>query len=94
MLPWICGRQTLTIVVSTPCMTQAQMTVAVIAPRLGTGGALSPLTASRLRRDRRPALRLVIGRGGCGAGWRASRNKGNSGNEESAMAIITSNIAT
>ena len=45
MLPWICGRQTLTIVVSTPCMTQAQMIVAVVKPRLGTGGALSPLTA-------------------------------------------------
>src|SRR5579863_3001871 len=49
MLPWICGRQTLTIVVSSPCMTQATMIVAVIAPRLATGaatgGALSPLTA-------------------------------------------------
>jgi hypothetical protein len=45
MLPWMCGRQTLTIVVSSPCMTHAQMTVAVIAPRFGTGGALSPLTA-------------------------------------------------
>src|ERR1700736_6191007 len=45
MLPWICGRQTLTIVVSRPCMTQAQMTVAVVIPRWGTGGALSPLTA-------------------------------------------------
>ena len=44
MLPWICGRQTLTIVVSSPCMTQAQMTVAVVAARLGTGGILSPLT--------------------------------------------------
>ena len=44
MLPWMCGRQTLTIVVSSPCMTQAQMIVAVVAARLGTGGALSPLT--------------------------------------------------
>jgi hypothetical protein len=35
----------LTIVVSSPCMTQAQMIVAVVIPRLGTGGALSPLTA-------------------------------------------------
>jgi hypothetical protein len=26
-------------------MTQAQMTVAVVIPRWGTGGALSPLTA-------------------------------------------------
>ena len=45
MLPWMCGRQTLTIVVSSPCMTQAQMTVAVVIPRCGTGGAPSPLTA-------------------------------------------------
>jgi hypothetical protein len=33
----------LTIVVSTPCMTQAEMIVAVIQPRLATGGAVSPL---------------------------------------------------
>src|SRR5438477_8631315 len=45
MLPWMCGRQTLTIVVSSPCMTQAQMIVAVVNPRWGTGAALSPLTA-------------------------------------------------
>src|SRR5213595_624778 len=45
MLPWICVRQTLTIVVSSPCMTQAQMIVAVVIPRWGTGAALSPLTA-------------------------------------------------
>ena len=45
MLPWMCGRHTLTIVVSSPCMTHAQMTVAVIAARLATGGAFSPLTA-------------------------------------------------
>src|SRR5260370_8872174 len=44
MLPWMCGRQTLTTVVSSPCMTQAQMTVAVIAARLAAVGALSPLT--------------------------------------------------
>src|SRR6266567_4475321 len=44
MLPWMCGRATLTIVVSSPCMTQAQMIVAVIQPRLATGGATSPLT--------------------------------------------------
>src|SRR5581483_10251818 len=36
MLPWICGSETLTIVVSSPCMMQAQMTVAVISPRFGT----------------------------------------------------------
>jgi hypothetical protein len=40
----MCGRQTLTIVVSSPCMTQALMIVAVIAPRWATGG-VSPLTA-------------------------------------------------
>ena len=44
MLPWMCGRQTLTIVVSSPCITQAQMIVAVVKPRLAAGGALSPLT--------------------------------------------------
>src|ERR1700726_236595 len=44
MLPWMCGRQTLTIVVSSPCMTQAQMIVAVVAARLAAGGAPSPLT--------------------------------------------------
>jgi hypothetical protein len=44
MLPWMCGRQTLTIVVSSPCMTQAQMIVAVVAARLATGEAFSPLT--------------------------------------------------
>jgi hypothetical protein len=43
MLPWMCGRQTLTIVVSSPCMTQAQMIVAVIAPRLAIGRGVSPL---------------------------------------------------
>ena len=45
MLPWMWGRQTLTIVVSSPCMTQAVMIVAVVAARLGINGALSPLTA-------------------------------------------------
>jgi hypothetical protein len=44
MLPWMCGRQTFTIVVSSPCMTQAQMIVAVVAARLATGEAFSPLT--------------------------------------------------
>ena len=50
MLPWIFGRQTLTIVVSSPCMTQAQITVAVVSPRCGTAMAAdadcppSPLT--------------------------------------------------
>src|SRR5215469_13205976 len=44
MLPWMCGRQTLTIVVSSPCMTQAQMIVAVVAARFADGEALPPLT--------------------------------------------------
>jgi len=44
MLPWMCGRQTLAIVVSTPCMTHAQMIVAVVAGRLAAGGTPSPLT--------------------------------------------------
>jgi hypothetical protein len=51
MLPWICGRQTLTIVVSSPCMTQAQITVAVVNPRCATGGALSPLTVGAPARE-------------------------------------------
>ncbi len=48
MLPWMCGRQTLTIVVSSPCMMQAQMIVAVIAPRLiePRGGVLVSLTGA------------------------------------------------
>jgi hypothetical protein len=44
MVPWMCGRQTLAIVVSTPCMTHAQMMVAVVAARSVTGRTLSPLT--------------------------------------------------
>src|SRR5277367_140009 len=42
MLPWMCGSATLAIVVSIPCSTQAQITVAVIIPRLrdGTAGAV------------------------------------------------------
>src|SRR6516165_6374637 len=39
----MCGRQTLTIVVSSPCMTQAQITVAVVAARSATGREISPL---------------------------------------------------
>src|SRR4051794_26315664 len=45
------GRQTFAIVVSTPCMTQAQMMVAVVAARLGTGGAFSPVTARQFRNE-------------------------------------------
>ena len=40
MLPWICGKATFAIVVSSPCMTQAQIIVAVIMPRL-SGGAVA-----------------------------------------------------
>ena len=42
MLPWMCGSATLAIVVSIPCSTQAQITVAVIMPRLigGPAGAI------------------------------------------------------
>src|SRR4029077_18464916 len=58
MLPWMCGRQTLTIVVSSPCMTQAQMIVAVIAPRLAIGGAVSPLTARAVAIYSPPTRRL------------------------------------
>jgi hypothetical protein len=48
MLPWMWGRETLTIVVSSPCMTQAQMTVAVIAGRLMPGIESTPFTARAL----------------------------------------------
>ena len=51
MLPWMCGSATLAIVVSTPCMMQATMIVAVVAarltPRPASGGVLSPLTAMK-----------------------------------------------
>jgi hypothetical protein len=47
MLPWICGKATLAIVVSSPCITQAQITVVVIMPRLtgdaAAGDGSSPL---------------------------------------------------
>jgi hypothetical protein len=52
MLPWMCGRQTLTIVVSSPCITQAQMIVAVVAARLATGEGFLP---SLLRPSQRAA---------------------------------------
>ena len=44
MLPWMCGKATLAMVVSMPCSTQAQITVAVIMPRLsgGAAGAIGP----------------------------------------------------
>jgi hypothetical protein len=55
MLPCMCGRQTLTIVVSSPCMTQAQMTVAVVKPRFGTVAAASDLMASAVSTKNQPA---------------------------------------
>jgi len=41
----MCGRATLRIVLSTPCMMFAIMIEIVIMPRLGTGTNASPLTA-------------------------------------------------
>src|ERR1700704_2425398 len=42
-LPWMCGRATLRIVLSTPCMMFASMIDIVIMPRFGTGVNASPL---------------------------------------------------
>src|ERR1700730_5216833 len=42
-LPWICGRATLRIVLSTPCIMFASMIDIVIMPRFGTGVNASPL---------------------------------------------------
>jgi hypothetical protein len=50
----MCARQTFTIVVSSPCMMQAQIIVAVVAARFGAGGVLSPLTL--------PPLEMVAAR--------------------------------
>src|SRR6266478_2941871 len=44
-LPWTCGRATLRIELSTPCMMFAIMIEIVIMLRLGTGTNVSPLTA-------------------------------------------------
>jgi hypothetical protein len=41
----MCGRATLRIVLSTPCMIFASMIEIVIMPRFGTGANASPLTA-------------------------------------------------
>src|SRR6202043_1905290 len=48
-LPWMCGRATLRIVLSTPCMMFASMIEIVIMPRFGTGANVSPLTADAPR---------------------------------------------
>src|SRR3954469_16937334 len=45
----MCGRATLRIVLSTPCMMFASMIEIVIMPRLGTGANASPLTADAPR---------------------------------------------
>src|ERR1700730_414350 len=56
-LPWICGRATLAIVVSTPCMIVAQVIEAVIAARLIRGSpSPSPGEAAAPRND--PRLRI------------------------------------
>src|SRR3954464_11676252 len=60
MLPWMCGRQTLTIVVPSPCMTQAQMIVAVVAARLAAGGAPSPLTPPAFAAGRYPKIVVQV----------------------------------
>src|ERR1700741_5374005 len=56
MLPWMCGRQTLPIVVSSPCMMQAQIIVAVVAARLAAGDAPSPLTPPAFAAGRCPMI--------------------------------------
>jgi len=48
MPPWMWGRETLTIVVSSPCITHAQITVAVMAGRLTPGVPSNPFTARAL----------------------------------------------
>ena len=45
----MCGRATLRIVLSRPCMMFASMIESVIMPRLGTGANASPLTAQAPR---------------------------------------------
>src|ERR1700731_1689109 len=45
----MCGRATLRIVLSTPCMMFASMIEIVIMPRFGTGANASPLTADAPR---------------------------------------------
>src|SRR5205085_1515186 len=45
----MCGRATLRIVLSTPCMMFASMIEIVIMPRLGTGANVSPLIADAPR---------------------------------------------
>src|ERR1700730_13053397 len=45
----MCGRATLRIVLSTPCMMFASMIEIVIMPRLGTGANVAPLTADAPR---------------------------------------------
>jgi hypothetical protein len=55
-LPWICGRATLAIVLSTPCMMFANMIEAVIQPRLGTAVGVSPRNSFPSRADPRAGI--------------------------------------
>src|SRR6266851_8247263 len=63
MLPWMCGRQTLTIVVSSPCMTQATMTVAVLSPliaRTRSSAAAGYRRAKRVLGDDHHQLERIL----------------------------------
>src|SRR6266851_3699454 len=72
-LPWMCGRATLRIVLSTPCMIFASMIEIVIMPRLGTGANASPLTADAPRAAPHPLAASSpapgLTRGERGEGW-------------------------
>src|SRR5580698_4125819 len=64
-LPWMCGRATLAIVVSTPCMIVAQVIEAVIAARLTRGAPASPPAGAALsRNDPRPRMPAILGETG------------------------------
>src|SRR6516162_7228826 len=78
-LPWTCGRATLRIELSTPCMMFAIMIESVSMPRLGTGANASPLTADapRAASSSQPAPHPLatsppspgLTRGAWGEGW-------------------------
>ena len=69
-------------------MTQAQMIVAVIAPRLATGGALSPLTAGALAVI--AARRGALSSAAVSSAGRGSRGKGDSSNDNRVVIILGS----
>ena len=80
-LPWMCGRATLRIVLSTPCMMFASMIEIVIMPRLGTGaGRTPPLSPPRLPGLRRCGEASQDLNGGHAPGPR-SRADGDAGTE-------------